>query len=60
MNPRSVVSTIGTIFILVATVGLALWLLSYVGVHLFVFGSLPGLLVALVIGFVLSFVARRM
>jgi len=60
MNGRSVVNTIGSLLVLIAGVGLVLWLLRSFGLIGFGFGSVTGLLVVAVVGIALTFIARRM
>jgi hypothetical protein len=60
MSGSRAVALIGQLFILVAVIGLALWLLRFVGLLGFGFGSLPGLIVVAVVGVGLTYLARRM
>lgn len=60
MNIKSIVSTVGSILVLIAAIGLVLWALRYIGLVGFGFGSLTGLLILALVGIVLAYVARRM
>ncbi len=58
MNMGRLVSLIGSFFIVVGVVGLALWLLGLLGIHIWSFSSLPGLVVVILIGFGLTWLSR--
>lgn len=60
MNMGRLVSLIGSFFILVGAIGLALWLLGLLGIHIWSFGSMPGLIVVIVIGVFLTWLSRKM